>query len=399
VRKLPGCHRSNALSSRLAGFGTTIFAEMSALAVETGAINLGQGFPDTDGPPRCSTPRRRHPRGSTSTRPARARSSCDRRSPITSAASTDRPRPGDARSWSPPVPPKPWPAPCSACSTPATRSCVFEPMYDSYQAGIALAGARAVPVLLRPGADGRYVFDPDEFRSAVTARTKLVLLNTPHNPTGKVFTADELALIAEVAIEHDLIVVTDEVYEHLVFDGRTHIPMATLPGMAERTLTISSGGKTFHTTGLEDRLDDGAGAAGGGGADGQAVPHLRQRRTVPAGDGGRDSVCPTRTSPASQASCRPPATTWSPACAPPASPPTNPRRRTSRPSTSARRTVDGDGMAFCRSAAATLRCRRRAERGLLRPPRTRPPPRAVRLLQAARRDRRRRRRLVEGFAP
>ena len=125
---------------------------------------------------------------------------------------------------------------------------VFEPMYDSYQACIALAGAVARPVLLAPS-DGGYGFDPDELRGAITARTKLILLNTPHNPTGKVFTRDELTFIAELAIEHDLLVVTDEVYEHLVFSGSTHVPMATLPGMADRTLTISSGGKTFNTTG------------------------------------------------------------------------------------------------------------------------------------------------------
>jgi N-succinyldiaminopimelate aminotransferase len=126
---------------------------------------------------------------------------------------------------------------------------VFEPMYDSYQAGIALADARAVPVLLAPDDEGRYVFDPAELERAVSDRTKLILLNTPHNPTGKVFDAGELELIARIAVERNLIVVTDEVYEHLVFDGRTHVPMATLPGMRERTLTISSGGKTFNTTG------------------------------------------------------------------------------------------------------------------------------------------------------
>jgi N-succinyldiaminopimelate aminotransferase len=122
-------------------------------------------------------------------------------------------------------------------------------MYDSYQACIALAGARAVPVLLAPDDADRYTFDPDELIGAVSEHTKLILLNTPHNPTGKVFTRDELTMIARVAIDRDLIVVTDEVYEHLLFDGRTHTPMATLPDMAERTLTISSGGKTFHTTG------------------------------------------------------------------------------------------------------------------------------------------------------
>jgi N-succinyldiaminopimelate aminotransferase len=126
---------------------------------------------------------------------------------------------------------------------------VFEPMYDSYQACIALAGARAVPVLLQPDEDGRYRFDDDELRKAITPATRLILLNTPHNPTGKVFDAEELATIAALAIEHDLIVITDEVYEHLVFPGTTHVPLATLPDMAGRTLTISSGGKTFNTTG------------------------------------------------------------------------------------------------------------------------------------------------------
>jgi N-succinyldiaminopimelate aminotransferase len=114
---------------------------------------------------------------------------------------------------------------------------------------VALAGARVVPVLLRPEADGRYHFDPDELRAAAGPRTKVLLLNTPHNPTGKVFDAEEMEQVAAVARDHDLIVVTDEVYEHLVFPGATHVPMATLPGMAERTLTVSSGGKTFSTTG------------------------------------------------------------------------------------------------------------------------------------------------------
>jgi N-succinyldiaminopimelate aminotransferase len=126
---------------------------------------------------------------------------------------------------------------------------VFEPMYDSYLACIALAGARAVPVLLRPETSGRYCFDPDELRRAVSPATRLILLNTPHNPSGKVFDSDELAVVASIALEHDLVVVTDEVYEHLVFPGHAHVPMATLPGMAERTVTISSGGKTFSTTG------------------------------------------------------------------------------------------------------------------------------------------------------
>jgi N-succinyldiaminopimelate aminotransferase len=126
---------------------------------------------------------------------------------------------------------------------------LFEPMYDSYQACIALAGATPRPVTLRPLASGTYGFDPDELRAAITPKTKLLLVNSPHNPTGKVLDASELQLIAELAIEHDLIVVEDEVYEHIVFDGMVHTPLATLPGMRERTLQISSGGKTFSTTG------------------------------------------------------------------------------------------------------------------------------------------------------
>jgi len=123
---------------------------------------------------------------------------------------------------------------------------VFDPMFDSYAPCIAMAGGVVKPVLLRPP---NYTFDPTEFLAAVTPRTKLILLNTPHNPTGRVFTRLEMQFIADVAIERDLIVITDEVYEHLVFDDKQHIAMASLPGMRKRTLSISSGGKTFNTTG------------------------------------------------------------------------------------------------------------------------------------------------------
>ena len=242
--------RRDPLTRKLRGFGTTIFAEMSALAVATNSINLGQGFPDSDGPS------------------------------IVLDAAVDAIRSG--MNQYPPGPGLPalrqaiarhqqrfyditHDPDCEVLVTAGATEAlagallgmldtgdevvVFEPMYDSYQACIALAGATAVPVLLRPDATGRYGFDADELRSAVTARTRLILLNTPHNPTGMVFDADELTLVADLAIEHDLIIITDEVYEHLVFPGAVHIPMATLPGMAERTLTISSGGKTFNTTG------------------------------------------------------------------------------------------------------------------------------------------------------
>jgi N-succinyldiaminopimelate aminotransferase len=127
----------------------------------------------------------------------------------------------------------------------------FEPYYDSYAASIVLAGAVRRPVTLRPGPDGRYGFDEGELRAAFGPRTRMVLLNTPHNPTGKVFTRTELALVAELCQEHDVYAVTDEVYEHLAFADATgpHIPLATLPGMRERTIRISSAGKTFSCTG------------------------------------------------------------------------------------------------------------------------------------------------------
>jgi N-succinyldiaminopimelate aminotransferase len=241
-----------ALTSKLSGFGTTIFAEMSALAARTGAINLGQGFPDTDGPaevldaaveairsgvnqypPGPGLPVLREAVVEHQRRFYGLEHDVEREVLVTAGAT-------EALAGA-----------LLGMLDDGDEVVLFEPMYDSYQACIALAGGVLRPVVLRPDlhGDGRYGFDPDELRSAITARTKLILLNTPHNPTGKVFTRDELALIAELAQEHDLLVVTDEVYEHLVFSGAEHVPMATLPGMAERTLTISSGGKTFNTTG------------------------------------------------------------------------------------------------------------------------------------------------------
>lgn len=138
-----------------------------------------------------------------------------------------------------------------ALCEPGDEVICFEPYYDSYAASVALAGAVRRPVTLRPGDDGRYAFDPDELRAAFGPRTRLVLLNSPHNPTGKVFTAPELTLVADLCREHDVYAVTDEVYEHLVFTDAagTHLPLATLPGMWERTLRISSAGKTFSCTG------------------------------------------------------------------------------------------------------------------------------------------------------
>jgi N-succinyldiaminopimelate aminotransferase len=237
------------LTSKLEGFGTTIFAEMSALAAQTGAINLGQGFPDTDGPAEVLDAAVEAIRAGVNQYPPGPGN------PVLRAAIAEHQRRFYGLEHDPDAE-----VLVTAGATEALAGAllgmldsgdevvVFEPMYDSYQACIALAGAVARPVLLAPGETG-YGFDIDELRGAISKRTKLILLNTPHNPTGKVFTAGELTAIAELAIEHDLLVVTDEVYEHLVFSGSTHVPMATLPGMAERTLTISSGGKTFNTTG------------------------------------------------------------------------------------------------------------------------------------------------------
>jgi N-succinyldiaminopimelate aminotransferase len=246
----PSTPTDRILTTKLEGFGTTIFAEMSALAVSTGAINLGQGFPDTDGPTEVLDAAVDAIRGGLNQYPPGPGL------PVLRDAIARHQHRFYGLEHDPDTE-----VLVTAGATEALAGAllgmldtgdevvVFEPMYDSYQACIALAGAVARPVLLRPDESGCYVFDPDELRAAVTPRTKIVLLNTPHNPTGKVFTRDELDVVAALAIEHDLLVVTDEVYEHLVFAGATHVPIATLPGMSERTLTISSGGKTFNTTG------------------------------------------------------------------------------------------------------------------------------------------------------
>ena len=236
-------------TSRLAAFGTTIFSRMSALGIQTGSINLGQGFPDTDGPPEVLD-----------AAIAAIRSGQNQYPPVLGVAELRQAiAEHQQRFWGMSVDPDTEVLVTAGATEALAGSLlgiledgneviVFEPMFDSYQACIALAGATVVPITLQPGVDG-YTFDEERLRSAVTPRTRLILLNTPHNPTGKVFTHAEMLTIAEVALEHDLLVVTDEVYEHLVFDGREHIPMANLPGMWERTLTISSGGKTFSTTG------------------------------------------------------------------------------------------------------------------------------------------------------
>ena len=235
------------LTSKLQGFGTTIFAEMTQLAVATGSVNLGQGFPDTDGPAEVLDAAR---------------------AAIAEGLNQYPPGPGLAvlrqaiadhqqRWWGMTVDPdrevlvtagatEALAAAMLALLDTGDEVVVLEPMYDSYAAGVAMAGGVIRPVTLRPP---DYRVDLDAVRRAISPRTRVLLVNSPHNPTGAVLTADELSGLAELAMEHDLIVVSDEVYEHLTFDGRRHLPIASLPGMAERTLTVSSGGKTFDTTG------------------------------------------------------------------------------------------------------------------------------------------------------
>lgn len=235
------------LASRVSGIDTTIFATMSDLALRTGSVNLGQGFPDTDGPDEVRE-----------AAVAALRAGRNQYAPGTGVPELRRAIAEHQRHWyGMQLDPdsevvvttgatEAVAAALLALVDPGDEVIVLEPYYDSYPAGIALAGGvrRAVP--LRP-ADFR--LDADALRAAVTPRTTAILLNTPHNPTGTVLDREELASVAHIAVERDLLVISDEVYEHLVFDGRRHVPIATLPGMAERTLTVSSAGKTFSFTG------------------------------------------------------------------------------------------------------------------------------------------------------
>ena len=235
------------LVTRMQGFGTTIFAEMSALATRTGAINLGQGFPDTDGPQvmldaakaAIDGGRNQYPPGAGV--PELLQAVADHQSRFYGI----RVDPGREVLVTAGATEAIASAVLALCE-PGDEVVTFEPYYDSYAATIALAGAtRRTSVLRFPD----FAVDEASLREAFSARTRIVLLNTPHNPTGKVFTRAELDLVCSLAREHGAWVVTDEVYEHLTFDGRQHIPVATLPGMADRTITISSGGKTFSATG------------------------------------------------------------------------------------------------------------------------------------------------------
>jgi N-succinyldiaminopimelate aminotransferase len=246
------------LNRRLAEFGTTIFAEMSALALKTGSINLGQGFPDTDGPEEIREAAVRALRDGRGNQYPPGPGVPELRTAI--AAHQQR-RYGlsydpDAEVLVTAGATEAIAAALLALVEPGDEVIAFEPYYDSYAACIAMAGGTRVPVTLRPH-DGSFRLDLDELRAAVTPRTRLLLINTPHNPTGTVLTREELAAIAELAVERDLLVITDEVYEHLVFDEAEHIPLATFPGMRERTVSIGSAGKTFSFTGWKVGWDTG----------------------------------------------------------------------------------------------------------------------------------------------
>lgn len=241
--------RDRHIAARLAGFGSSIFAEMTELAVQTGAINLGQGFPDTDGPPELlahaqaaiASGQNQYPpaRGLLTLRQAIADDRAIRYGtpydPEHEVLVTTGATAGIAATF-------------LALCEPGDEIVVFDPCYDSYAASASMAGGTLRPVRLEVSGQG-FGFDPEELRAVVTPRTRLLLLNSPHNPTGKVFTDAELATIAACCQEFDLVAVTDEVHEHLIYDGRTARTLAALPGMRERTLAISSAGKTFSVTG------------------------------------------------------------------------------------------------------------------------------------------------------
>ncbi|MEU4802326.1 pyridoxal phosphate-dependent aminotransferase [Actinosynnema sp. NPDC023587] len=242
--------RVPALVTRMRPFTSTIFAEMTALATRTGAVNLGQGFPDTDGPAGMLTAAKesidaglnQYPPGTGM--PVLRQAVAEHRArfgthydPDTEILVTVGATEAIAASL-------------LALVEPGDEVVLIEPYYDSYAASVALAGAtrRTVGLVEEPGT-GRLGLDVGALRAAIGPKTRALLLNSPHNPTGTVLDRAELTEIARLCVEHDLIAITDEVYEHLVFDDSEHVPLATLPGMAERTVTISGAGKTFNCTG------------------------------------------------------------------------------------------------------------------------------------------------------
>lgn len=234
-------------ADRIQHFGTTVFSQISALSREVGAVNLGQGFPDFDGPAPVlqaaasaigqarnqyavtfGQPELRQAIADHSQRFYGQQVDIENEITVTSGATEAIFCAG------------------LAFLNPGDEVIVFQPCYDSYIPAITFAGGVPVAVTLHAP---HFRFDPDELRRAITPRTRAIFINTPHNPTGTVFTHDELLLIAELCCQHNLLAISDEVYEHILFGQAKHIRLATLPGMAQRTLTISSGGKSFSVTG------------------------------------------------------------------------------------------------------------------------------------------------------
>jgi N-succinyldiaminopimelate aminotransferase len=230
-------------AARLQGLGTTIFTEMTALAQRTGAINLGQGFPDADGPAEVIEAAVAALRGGENQYAPLSGVQSLREAVLEHQHSYYGLHPEDVLVTFGAT--EAIAAALLGLLNPGDEVVVLEPYYDSYAACIAFAGAHRRPVTLRPP---DFALDIDALHAAVGARARVLLLNTPHNPTGRVLSRGELEAIARVCIEHDLVCVSDEVYEHLVYDGE-HVPIATVPGMAQRTLTVSSVGKSFSFTG------------------------------------------------------------------------------------------------------------------------------------------------------
>ncbi|SFS46352.1 pyridoxal phosphate-dependent aminotransferase [Saccharopolyspora flava] len=241
--------RTPALTSRLQPFTSTIFAEITELARRTGAVNLGQGFPDTNGPEAMLRVARDAIANGVNQYPPGAGEP-----ELREAISEHRARYGTEYDPADQVlvtvgATEALTATMMALVEPGEEVVLVEPYYDSYPVAVAMAGGVRKTVGLRQGPDHRFELDLDQLRSVVGPQTRALILNSPHNPTGTVFTDDELAAIAQVCRDNDVIAVTDEVYEHLLFDGREHHPLASLPGMAERTVSISSVGKSFSATG------------------------------------------------------------------------------------------------------------------------------------------------------
>ena len=234
-------------ADRLAGFGTSIFTEITALAIQHGAANLGQGFPDFAAPDFIKDAAARHIR--------------DDRNQYAASAGVPRLRAALAAQWQrrhgQAVDPAGEVTVAGGATevlfdavlgivNPGDEVIVFEPTYDAYVPDIQMAGGVARAVTLHPP---RWEWDPDELAAAFTPRTRAVMINTPHNPTGKVFARAELEALAALCIAHDVVVISDEVYSEILFDGARHLPIATLPGMRERTISVDSMGKTFSVTG------------------------------------------------------------------------------------------------------------------------------------------------------